>query len=139
MRFGPLALTSVLIPVGLSTRGSIDNDLKLFNLPRIGGSVKALITSQQGLNIGTSDMSILSMFQSPDQNKFGIARTISTENGLTKDPLYSSFHNGFNIIDAKSFPTDYLSKSINSLKTVCVIGPLSQSKTMAKKSLYNAL
>ena len=26
-----------------------------------------------------------------------------------------------------------------SLKTVCVIGPLSQSKTMAKKSLYNAL
>jgi len=25
------------------------------------------------------------------------------------------------------------------LKTICVIGPLSQSKTMAKKSLYNAL
>jgi len=25
------------------------------------------------------------------------------------------------------------------VKTVCVIGPLSQSKTMAKKSLYNAL
>ena len=28
---------------------------------------------------------------------------------------------------------------VQSLKTVCVIGPLSQSKTMAKKSLYNAL